>query len=58
MDETHKFKPVSVDSIVLPRACEMAEGAYKHALEDVWVEARAIMGNNTAPSGTAQLQLS
>ena len=49
IDEKHRFKPVNVDSCVVPRARDMAETVYKQAPEDVWVEAKGITGTKQSP---------
>ena len=49
IDEKHKFKPLNVDACSVPRACDVAETAYKQAPEDVWVAAKAVMGTKQSP---------
>ena len=51
----HKFKPVNVDACSVPRACDVAETAYKQAPEDVWVAAKAVMGTKQSQIGRAHV---
>ena len=50
IDEQHKLKPVNVDACVVPRACDVAENAYRQAPEDVWVAAKSVMGTKQRPA--------
>ena len=50
IDEKHKFEPVHVDACVVPRACDVAENAYRQAPEDVWVAAKSVMGTEQSPA--------